>query len=283
MKLFDFDRSFYAYCADWLKAHPGKSEDEAEEAFGELRGEWEHLPVRELNGCSPADYFGTFRDPEALLEQMEEYDRQGMALPEYLTERVAQLGAGAVPSLVKRISDESLSQTVRCACFTLLTEADPAGCAELAAQIVKNAAEGDELSDAAANYLSEDFGRLTDTLMDAYTRAPDHARRLILDIASSYGPNESVEEAVLERMRTHAEDRVFCAALLGRSGTDRALEPLRELLRLPDIGFVEYREICNTIEMLGGDVEEDRDFSGDADFETVQADSSEFFGNWKDG
>ena len=59
-------------------------------------------------------------------------------------------------------------------------------------------------------------------------------------------------------------------ALIAKFGDPRALELLKELIDLPDVGYVDYIELRNAIETLGGDPGEERTFYGDPDYEAMR-------------
>ena len=275
MKLYDFDKAFYNYCAAWLKQHPDVAEDQVDEQYNALMEAWLDQPDAALGGIAPKDSFADISDPGALTELMSAYDREGMAIPEPLCARLVALDAGAVPALKARILDASGSEAVRSTSLQILREIDP-GCAkELALDLVLDGSAPDELTDEAAALLDGCDGKTVDALLCAYEGAPDERARLILDICSnSFDPR--VTDLCLARMAAHPEERVFCASLLGRMGDERALGPLMRILRLSDVGYVEYREIANAIEMLGGDPGPQRDFTGDADLEALQAAESDW-------
>ena len=45
---------------------------------------------------------------------------------------------------------------------------------------------------------------------------------------------------------------------------------IKELIDLPDVGYVDYIELRNAIETLGGDPGEERTFYGDPDYEAMR-------------
>ena len=59
-------------------------------------------------------------------------------------------------------------------------------------------------------------------------------------------------------------------SLLGRYGDARAVEPLKTLLSMSDITYFEYMELRNAVEALGGEIEQEREFYGDPDYEYLR-------------
>ena len=67
-----------------------------------------------------------------------------------------------------------------------------------------------------------------------------------------------------------AEDCALLAGYLGRYQDDRALPALKKKAIDPDLNYLEYVEVVNAIEQLGGEVPEKREFSGDPYYESLK-------------
>ena len=59
-------------------------------------------------------------------------------------------------------------------------------------------------------------------------------------------------------------------SLLEKLGDPRALETLEKMLKLTDLNYLDYMEIRNAVESLGGDPGEERTFYGDPDYEAMR-------------
>ena len=71
--------------------------------------------------------------------------------------------------------------------------------------------------------------------------------------------------------RNRPERRALFASYLAKLGDERAIEILRPALQYVDLGYLDYIEIRNAIEALGGEVEEEREFFGDPDYESMRS------------
>ncbi len=76
--------------------------------------------------------------------------------------------------------------------------------------------------------------------------------------------------AMLDMLKNRPEQRAFAARLLGRYGDARAMEPLKALISMSDITYYEYMELRNAVEALGGEIEHEREFYGDPDYEYLR-------------
>ena len=74
----------------------------------------------------------------------------------------------------------------------------------------------------------------------------------------------------MDGLRRDAERRGLYAGLLADMGDERAVEPLKEAAALSDLRYLDYLEIRDAIESLGGDPGQPREFNGDPDYETMR-------------
>ena len=81
---------------------------------------------------------------------------------------------------------------------------------------------------------------------------------------------ERVYELCMSKLRNSPEYRAFYASLLGKLGDPRAIETLTSFLTLSDLTYLDYIEIANAIESLGGEVDTEREFTGDPYYESLK-------------
>ena len=59
-------------------------------------------------------------------------------------------------------------------------------------------------------------------------------------------------------------------SFLGKLGDPRAVDALKSFLTMTDLGYLDYIELRNAVEELGGDPGEERTFYGDPDYEAMR-------------
>ena len=74
----------------------------------------------------------------------------------------------------------------------------------------------------------------------------------------------------LALLRERPEKTALFASLLGKLGAPRAIPALQQALDAPGIHYLDYLELRNAGEALGGDVRCERDFSGDPYYESLR-------------
>ena len=267
----DLEHLFHHYVADHLQNVGKLAEDAAGEMAEKLYAEWADAPCAALDGCSPRAWFARLDMPEALVEALTAYARADMEPPELLLDRFFDVGAICAAPLEALARDGGESAALRAQALDLLNGLDEARAVRVATDAVLAAQESDAFCELAAEILASRVDAdVADRLLDGYDAAPDFARTLILEALCNFPGDARVYERMLEMLKNRPEQRADAARLLGRYGDARAIESLKALLDLTDIGYYEYMEVLIAVEALGGDVENEREFYGDPDYEYLR-------------
>ena len=267
----DLEHLFHHYVADHLHKAGKLDEDAAGEMAEKLYAEWADAPCAALDGCSPRAWFARLDTPEALVETLTAYARADMEPPELLLDRFFDVGAICAAPLEALARNAGESAALRAQALDLLNGLDEARAVRTAIDAVLAAQESDAFCELAAEILASRVDAdVADRLLDGYDAAPDFARTLILEALCNFPGDARVYERMLEMLKNRPEQRADAARLLGRYGDARAIEPLKALLDLTDIGYYEYMEVRNAVEALGGEVEIEREFYGDPDYEYLR-------------
>lgn len=267
----DLEHLFHHYVADHLHKAGKLDEDAAGEMAEKLYAEWADAPCAALDGCSPRAWFARLDTPEALVETLTAYARADMEPPELLLDRFFDVGAICAAPLEALARNAGESAALRAQALDLLNGLDEARAVRVATDAVLAAQESDAFCELAAEILASRVDAdVAARLLDGYDAAPDFARTLILEAVCNFPGDARVYERMLEMLKNRPEQRADAARLLGRYGDARAIEPLKALLDLTDIGYYEYMEVRNAVEALGGEVESEREFYGDPDYEYLR-------------
>ena len=267
----DLEHLFHHYVADHLHKAGKLDEDAAGEMAEKLYAEWVDAPCAALDGCSPRAWFARLDTPEALVETLTAYARADMEPPELLLDRFFDVGAICAAPLEALARNAGESAALRAQALDLLNGLDEARTVCVATDAVLAAQESDAFCELAAEILASRVDAdVAARLLDGYDAAPDFARTLILEALCNFPGDARVYERMLEMLKNRPEQRADAARLLGRYGDARAIEPLKALLDLTDIGYYEYMEVRNAVEALGGEVENEREFYGDPDYEYLR-------------
>ncbi len=264
MTLIDFDGLFDEKIAQFMKDSKKKRSQSAwEDLIPKLYEQFGDTYVAKIK-CTPKQYYARMTD-ETLMRTLAAHVLQDVAVPRFLlgelekreaTDLLLQLlmeGNGALTSLaVNLLGSEPRAFEYY---FMLLqaadTEAEVKG--RIAAILNDNADEVKE--QALALYRQGQEQEIALELLSHVTDRDDEVYQILLD---AFLDGEEWQLALR-------------AGYLATYGDERALPALYRKIEDESIGFVEFQQLKYAVEALGGEYEEERDFSADKDYLTVEA------------
>ena len=267
MRCIDFDKEFQRYVTAWMKDHAReyRNYDEMEAAMPDVYDQFLDTPVSWLAGAKPGEYFLQFDQPKQLVNWMEDYFKQRIPVPDMLMNRISDLGLAAESALMDLLNKERAGLDARMAAVTLLREIDSD--APLDTYVSWQAGRVDaekenELADNALESLSSLGERAVEAMRRALPGATPDGQEAMLTLLADYPGDETVFETALALLRTRRERIAVLADCLGRLGDERALPALQALAASEETPYLDYIELRNAIERLGGDAPK-RDFDAE--------------------
>ena len=137
-------------------------------------------------------------------------------------------------------------------------------------EIVSRREKDDELADAAADLLRAVGRPAVDRLLAALDGASDEATETFLELLCNFPGLERVYEETERRFLADPGRRALYASFLAKLGDPRAIEPLTRAAALSELNYLDYIEIRNAIEELGGEAPAEREFAGDPYYESLK-------------
>lgn len=261
MRCIDFDKEFQRYVSAWMKEHAKeyRNYDEMEAAMPEVYDQFLDTPVNWLSGAKPGEYFTQFDNPKQLVNWMEDYFKQRIPVPDMLMNRISDLGSAAEGALMDLLQKERLPLDARMAAVTLLREIDSAAPLDLyvAWQAQRRDEDGEnDLADNALDSLSSLGERAVSAMRAALPGATPDGQEAMLTLLSDYPGDEQVFQTALSLLRQRRDRAAVLADCLGRLGDERALPVLQALAGSEETPYLDYIELRNAIERLGGDAPE---------------------------
>ena len=107
-------------------------------------------------------------------------------------------------------------------------------------------------------------------LLERYDGAPEHGQMRILGICTNFPGDDRIYNYLLDKLRNRPDQRALYASFLGKLGDARAIDQIKPFLSMTDISYLDYIELRNAVEELGGDPGEERTFYGDPDYEAMR-------------
>ncbi len=273
MKCINFDEQFQRFAAEWMKknaAKYGNNIDRMEARMPEVYLAWLNRPAQWLDGDAPGTFFAKFDDPAQLVEWMLSYHREGVPVPDPLLERLTTLGNRAEKALLTLLTLESAPQEARLTAISLLTELESQLPLALYIDWIATSESDDERADMAAEALSAMGAGIRDKLYDALPAASANGRLLLVDILAGMPGDPRLLPAAIRLFHECPDQRALIASLLGKIGDEAALPILYAALKEEGLPYLDFREISDAIEALGGETPSPMDFSGDPAYEWMK-------------
>ena len=120
----------------------------------------------------------------------------------------------------------------------------------------------DELRDNALESLAAMGKEALTQMLQELPHANEAGKEALLDVLSNFPGNEQVFQLAMRLFHENPERRALFAGYLGKLGDERALEPLMQAAQDDRVRYLDYIELRNAIEELGG-VAPEREFDDD--------------------
>lgn len=273
MKCINFDRAFERYMAEWMKENSEKYKDDMdviEDMMPDVYLEFLKKPADFLDGIAPQDYFEQFDNADMLVSWLCDYIAQGVPVPDLLLERVTALGDPAEKSLLALVARDDLPEETQMTAISLLREMESKAPMQRYVDYIASLEEPSDKGDLCAEALMSMGESVVEPILAALSGAEQTGRDIFADVLSNYPGDERIYELMIERFVTRDERRALFASYLAKLGDERAIPMLKEAAQSPDINYLDYVEVVNAIEALGGERPPEREFSGDPYYESLR-------------
>lgn len=273
MKCINFDRAFERYMAEWIKKNSEKYKDDMdviEDIMPDVYLEFLKKPADFLDGVAPQDYFEQFDNADMLVNWLCDYIAQGVPVPDLLLERVTALGNPAEKSLLALVARDDLPEETQMTAISLLREMESKAPMQRYIDYIASLEEPSDKGDLCAEALMSMGESVVEPILATLSGAGQTGRDIFADVLSNYPGDERIYELMIERFVTRDERRALFASYLAKLGDERAIPMLKEAAQSPDINYLDYVEVVNAIEALGGERPPEREFSGDPYYESLR-------------
>ena len=272
MKPIDFDGRFRRFAEQWMLRNRSKfpNADRMEEAFAGVYLRWINRPAPWLGGTSPAGYFTRLQSPEALTALLRAYGAEGVPVPDLLISRLGEFGPEAAGALESLAFDEGAADEPRAAAMNLLTACGAESPMPRCVERIRACEAGDEFAELAADLLRGLGAAAIPAMLDALNKASEAGAEIFIELLCNFPGDDRIYTIAIDRFERTPGKRAQYASYLGKLMDPRAIGPLTRSLEAKDLGYLDYIEIVNAIEALGGDAPEGRDFTGDPHYESLK-------------
>ena len=231
-----------------------------------------NTPARWLDGVTPGAYFTQYEDAKDLVDWMVEYTQKEIPVPDLLLEQIQAVGKPCEKRLVALLKDENpaINEEARMMAVGLLRDMESPLPKMLYISWQVNREDHDELADNALDSLREMGKVVVQPILQELPHANRAGQEAFLDILVNYPGNEQTFELAIRLFKENPMRRALFASYLAKLGDDRALPTLMEAAMDEKCKYMDFIELRNAIEMLGGEAPK-KEFYEDDEYAALRA------------
>lgn len=270
MKCINFDRHFMEYTAKWADDHKDdyKNIEQMEADMPAVYIQFLNSPASWLDGLTPSSYFTQYDDPKVLVDWLNEYCKQQVPVPDLLQDRIIEVGLPCEKRLLALLQDEGARSDAKMTAIGLLREMESTTPMKLYIAWQRTRLAEDELAENAMDSLRAMGKEAFRPMLHALREANKAGQEALLDALVEYPGEEEVFRLTLAFFNEDKKRRALFAGYLAKLNDMRALPDLKAAAEEEDLPYLDYIEIRNAIESLGGDCPE-REYDSDADYDAL--------------
>ena len=264
--MFDFDKNFEEFVIKWFDTHRDETEnaDELEDKMPELYEKWANEPLEELSGLTPSAFFHNIDAPDLIKLMVSSCD--GEQNPSsLLLDRISEVAACA--SGLRDILRTCPNVKAKTIAANLLTEMGEEHPLDVYVSLICDSASDEGLREIGIEVMCEHADEVADRLYMAIPSATHAQKGMIAEVLVNAKRDDRTLR-LLEELFAFGDNIPFYAGLMGKYGDERASAMLYRAL--DTCNYIEYTELKNAIERMGGTVDHTRDFSDDPYFRAIK-------------
>ncbi len=257
--LIDFDKQFNEYMDSWADKllAQGKKAEEIEEMIPEAYEKW----------AADAEKYFDDVDSEELVQMLGAYMDEEIDVPDILIDKISQ--NKECEKSVYRMFMEERNEADTILLMNILADMNSELPLEEYIRIVLRN-EQDEICEAATEALKYIKG-IAPRIISAYEEENDTAvKEKLMYILVYSEPKPKDLSAKLNALMLESDNKAVVAGMMSFYGDEKCIPALKEAENDEYISYIDYVEICDAIEALGGETDRKREFDGDDYYEMMQ-------------
>lgn len=261
MKFENLDKLFELYVQEAVRKNKEKysSHEALEDDLGMLFNRFENVRIKTLDGKTPKEYAAELREDGEIFDYVSKCLENNIEVTDTICDEVVR-AEGATEYLNGLLYENNKAAKLLAA--LLLKEIDDEEVEDIFISVLTNDEMPDEVKTVAFEYLSDGDDCVPEKILEIINSVPEKNQGILVEVLSNFKGRKDVFYWLVTMLQ-RAEDVPTYAGLLGRYGDAAAIDILKSFASEVDINYVEFVEIRNAVEELGGEMTEEKDFSDD--------------------
>ena len=224
-----------------------------------LFNRFENVRIKTLDGKTPKEYAAELREDGEIFDYVSKCLENNIEVTDTICDEVVR-AEGATEYLNGLLYENNKDAKLLAA--LLLKEIDDEEVEDIFISVLTNDEMPDEVKTVAFEYLSDGDDCVPEKILEIINSVPEKNQGILVEVLSNFKGRKDVFYWLVTMLQ-RAEDVLTYAGLLGRYGDPAAIDILKSFASEVDINYVEFVEIRNAVEELGGEMTEEKDFSDD--------------------
>lgn len=237
--------------------------------------DWVQHSNEELDGFTPIEYVKIVDKSGNLFDYIEYMLNTEREVSDIVTDALVKRDDAI--ELVKKLLQSNDRNTLKYA-FTVMFELDNSLVTDLCIDLIRSKDDNQEKIGACYEMLAEDNDEAVEKILSIMYEVDEDTQFIFADILSNYKNNENIF-MWLVTMLYRGKDLCEVAQMLGRYGDNKAVNMINSFVLDKDLNYMEFIELRNAVERLGGEFEYEKDFSEDEYYKKIVTDKGKTDGN----
>lgn len=260
-KIMDIDKIFDEFLANYIKSNRGKyTEKEWENKIPALYDEFGVTPLEALGGVAPEKYYDGLSGEE-LARTLKAHIEEDVAVSDFLCEAIIRAGCDKelVPFININEDEELVSY-----CVNLLSDMHSVSGYDKYFDLMLAPDCCDEMRDLLVECIQLSPEAAKERAIAEYNKNSSGDLKIyMLEILSCCKKDDRILNILLGELTSHKNGVQLYLPYVTKYGDEKALPKLLELIKDPNINYLDYKELKLAIEGFGGEYADERDFSND--------------------
>ena len=266
LNVVDIDNIFDTFLVKYINDNKGKfTEKEWEEKIPVLYFEFGTTELAELGGVAPNDYYSE-ASGEELAELLAMHVQSHVPVSDFLCE--ALISSDCENALATYISETQSDELVSY-CVNILKDKKSTVAFDTYFNLLLSDNTSEDLKELIAEALASIPESAKEKALELYEQAGRSAIYLI-EIFALCKHDDRILKILINELQTHLDDIPLYLTYITRYGDAKALPYLLEIIKMPNVTYVDFNELKFAIELFGGEYNEKRDFSGDKYYQKIK-------------
>lgn len=274
MKFEDLDKIFQNYVKEVVKRNPDRYADheKLEDDLGKLFDKFCVTRIVSLGKITPIEYAAELRKNGEIEDYVAHCLNNNIEISDIITDELEKESSAV--DFLNGLLYESNSDAGLYA-VTVLAEIGGGEVTDIFIKLLTNGQIKDEIKSVAYAYLSDGVADVADKILEIINTLPENEQGILVEVLSNFKGRKEIFYWLITMLQ-RADDVPLYAGLLGSYGDAAAVDILKSFAVENDINYMEYVEIRNAVEELGGDMDGvEKDFADDPYYKYMNGGSVE--------